>query len=115
FCPFPATVVILLVCRSRRRMRWLSRSQKYSAPSGPNARPYGLFTCWSEKPGAPLPKTVDTDASPGAPRGADADAPSTVAASVMIASHRVVMPCLPGFLISLWHRPHRIGRRVYDA
>ena len=29
-------------------MRWLSRSQKYSAPSGPKTMPYGLLTCRSE-------------------------------------------------------------------
>src|SRR5262245_49468227 len=41
-------------------MRWLSRSQKYIAPSGPKITPYGLLTCASEKPPAPVPTSVDT-------------------------------------------------------
>ena len=46
--PLPAIVVTCFVFKSRRRMRWLSRSQKYSAPSGPIAIPCGLFTRVSE-------------------------------------------------------------------
>src|SRR5215475_11970660 len=63
FSPFPAIVVIRPVPGSRRRIRWLSRSQKYSAPSAPKITPYGLFTCWSEKPGVPVPTSVETTAA----------------------------------------------------
>src|SRR5262245_21485207 len=61
FSPFPATGVKRRVRRSNRRMRWLSRSQKYSAPSGPMTRPYGLLICRSEKPAAPVPTSVVTE------------------------------------------------------
>src|SRR5262245_16392430 len=60
FSPLPAIVVMRRARRSRRRIRWLSRSQKYMAPSGPKITPYGLLTCASEKPPAPVPTSVDT-------------------------------------------------------
>src|SRR5262245_58420620 len=60
FSPLPAIVVRRRVRGSRRRIRWLSRSQKYNAPSGPKITPYGLLTCASEKPPAPVPTSVDT-------------------------------------------------------
>ena len=41
-------------------MRWLSRSQKYRAPSGPMTTPWGLLTSPFDRPGAPLPITVRT-------------------------------------------------------
>src|SRR5262245_62520631 len=79
-------VVIRRVFRSRRRIRWLSRSQKYIAPSGPIVIPYGLFTWVSVKPGAPVPTRVVTDgpvAAAGVRRRADSSSASFFTAMIV--------------------------------
>ena len=48
FVPVPANVDVRPVFKSSRRIRWFPRSQKYNAPSGPIARPYGSLTSRSE-------------------------------------------------------------------